>query len=350
VARAVTVVAAAALDRVWNLKPLGWFIAAGVLTLGYRLVVDPGLEYGATGPLSGVLLGYGGTLAAFVVSLWLLRPLERETAKVMLDSAAWSMAGLTLSLLILRWIEREVGEGYVEAHWSLGLNAAIWLGLALAQIQRTSGKLEGLLNKVRWALAAVFALFGGGALIGALTAVNPLLSEGVSNHVYGPVLVNTLAAAYLLPALVLIVGGWRLGGIDMRLRLAMGGAGGALAVFWAFTVIRHFWQGDDAMPLARGISQPEQYTYTVVLLGLGALLFYQSLARRSAPLRKAGLVVIGLAVAKVFAIDVTDLDGLTRVFSLLVLGLALAALAWLNRWAQARDGAQDATPPPLPPT
>jgi len=350
VALAVTVVAAAALDRVWNLKPLGWFIAAGVLTLGYRLVVDPGLEYGATGPLSGVLLGYGATLVAFIAALWLLRPLERETAKVMLDSAAWSMAGLTLSLLILRWIEREVGEGYVEAHWSLGLNAAIWLGLALAQIQRTSGKLEGLLNKVRWALAAVFALFGGGALIGALTAVNPLLSEGVSNHVYGPVLVNTLAAAYLLPALVLIVGGWRLGGIDTRLRLAMGGAGGALAVFWAFTVIRHFWQGDDAMSLARGISQPEQYTYTVVLLGLGALLFYQSLARRSAPLRKAGLVVIGLAVAKVFAIDVTDLDGLTRVFSLLVLGLALAALAWLNRWAQARVGAQDATPPPLPPT
>ena len=89
------------------------------------------------------------------------------------------------------------------------------------------------------------------------------------------------------------------------------------------------------MPLGLGISQPEQYTHTIVLLGLGALLFYQSLARRSAMIRKAGLVVIGLAVAKVFLVDVTDLDGLTRVFSLL--GLALAALAWLNRWAQERD-------------
>ena len=67
--------------------------------------------------------------------------------------------------------------------------------------------------------------------------------------------------------------------------------------------------------------------------------------------RKAGLVVIGLAVAKVFVIDVSDQDGLTRVFSLLVLGLALAALAWLNRWAQQRDGIEDAgsTPPTLPP-
>jgi len=83
-----------------------------------------------------------------------------------------------------------------------------------------------------------------------------------------------------------------------------------------------------------------------VLLGLGALLFYQSLARRSAMIRKAGLVVIGLAVAKVFLVDVTDLDGLTRVFSLL--GLALAALAWLNRWAQERDCKDAAPPPPVP--
>lgn len=109
-ALAVTVVAAAALDRVWTLKPLGWFIAAGVITLGYRLVVDPGLEFGATGPLPAVLLAYVGTLAAFIASLWLLRGMERATAKVMLDSAAWSTAGLTLSLLILRWIEREVGQ------------------------------------------------------------------------------------------------------------------------------------------------------------------------------------------------------------------------------------------------
>ena len=64
--------------------------------------------------------------------------------------------------------------------------------------------------------------------------------------------------------------------------------------------------------------------------------FYQSLARRSALLRRAGLVVIGAAVAKVFLIDISGLEGLTRVFSLMVLGLSLAGLAWLNRWAQDR--------------
>ncbi len=369
VALAVTVVAAAALDRKWNLKPMGWFIAAGVITLGYRLVADPGLDYAGEGPLSGVLLAYLGTLAAFIAALWLLRPLERETASVMLDSAAWSTAGLTLSILLLRWIERSIGTELMQTHWSFGLNAAIWIGLALAQLQRSGGRMSGLLDRFRWALAGVFGLIGGGALLAALTEANPLLVgagtaprgldlEGLLQEsevvlapaelVYGILVFNTLAAAYLVPALVLLGGAWRLRMIDSRLRTVLASIGAALVAFWVFAAVRHFWQGGEGMPLSMGIAQPEQYTYTIMLLGLGALLFYQSLARRSAIIRKAGLVVIGLAVAKVFLIDVTDLDGLTRVFSLLVLGLALAVLAWLNRWAQERDHKDAAPPPPLP--
>lgn len=348
VALAVTVLAAAALDSKWKLPALSWFIAVGVVTLGYRLVMDPGLGYAAHGPLSGVLLAYGGAFAVLLASLRLLRGLERPTAKVMLDSAAWSTGGLLVSILLMRWIRSEVGSGYDDSHWSLGLNAAIWLGLALAQVQRTQGDVKGLLTKLRWVLASVFGLIGGGMLLVALGPVNPLLNARKAGDVFGPVLVNTLAAAYLLPALVLLAGAWRLNGIDLRLRKLLGGLGGTLTVFWIFAAIRHFWQGGSMMPLSLGISQPEQYTYTIVLLLAGAALFYQSLARRSDVIRKAGLVVISLAVAKVFLIDVTDLDGLTRVFSLLVLGLALAALAWLNRWAQDRDRVEEETAPPLP--
>ncbi|MEP1944150.1 MAG: DUF2339 domain-containing protein [Sulfitobacter sp.] len=349
VALAVTVVAAAVLDRMWKLPALSWFIAAGVVTLGYRLVVDPGVAYSSAGPLVGVLVAYLGTLAAFVVALRLLRGMPRPTAQVMLDSAIWSTAGLTISLLLLRWIDNAVGAGYVVTHWSIGLNSAIWLGLALAQMQRTQGRKQALLDKFRWGLAIVFGAIGGLTVLGGLAGGNPLLWGEMTNYVHGPVLINTLAAAYLVPAVVVLAGAWRLTKIDMRLRKALVLSGGFLAAFWVLTVIRHFWQGGAHMELSKGISQPEQYTYTVVLLGLGAGVFYQSLARRSAVIRKAGLVLIGFAVAKVFLVDVTDLDGLTRVFSLLVLGLALAALAWLNRWAQERDGAQQAGPPALPP-
>ncbi len=211
----------------------------------------------------------------------------------------------------------------------------------------------------------MFGLIGAGALVAALSEANPLLantyawtfdgtlSEGATrlearSEVFGPIIFNTLAAAYLMPALLLLLGAWRLAAIDRRIRMFIAAIGLALVAFWGFAVIRHFWKGGEAMPMGLGISQPEQYSYTIVLLGLGALLFYQSLARRSAMIRKAGLVVIGLAVAKVFFADVTDLDGLTRVFSLLVLGLALEALAWLNRWAQERDRKDAPRPPPVP--
>ena len=43
--------------------------------------------------------------------------------------------------------------------------------------------------------------------------------------------------------------------------------------------------------------------------------------------------MITLVIVKVFVLDVAGLNGLIRVASLLGLGLSLAGLAWLNRWA-----------------
>nr|WP_254796772.1 DUF2339 domain-containing protein [Sulfitobacter albidus] len=195
--------------------------------------------------------------------------------------------GLVLSLLIFRGIEARFGVAYDDAHWTLGLNAAIWLGLALAQLQRM-GDLSGLLNRVRAVLAGVFGAIGAMAALVALTAANPLNNGSETQHVLGPVLINTLAAAYLVPALVLLIGAWRLRALDPRVRKAIAGAGALLALVWGFATIRHFWQGGAAMPLYEPMSQPELYTYTVVLLAAGAALFYQSLARRAPGLRKGG--------------------------------------------------------------
>jgi uncharacterized membrane protein len=49
------------------------------------------------------------------------------------------------------------------------------------------------------------------------------------------------------------------------------------------------------------------------------------------------MAVIAVTVAKVFLIDAAGLTGLTRVASFLGLGLSLAGLAWLNRWAGGAD-------------
>jgi uncharacterized membrane protein len=66
----------------------------------------------------------------------------------------------------------------------------------------------------------------------------------------------------------------------------------------------------------------------------------QSIRKGSTLLRRAAMAVIAVTIAKVFLIDAAGLTGLTRVFSFLGLGLSLAGLAWLNRWAEraAREG------------
>ena len=197
--------------------------------------------------------------------------------------------------------------------------------------------------KARVVLAGVFSVFGLGALVLGSFVFSPLIGNGyiMGSVVAGPPVFNTLIVACLLPAAVLGLALWRLPALPPMLARAMQLLIGALVVLWVFCTIRHVWQGAGGMPLDNGVTQGELYSYTIALLLTGAGLFYQSLAGRSAVMRKAGLVVIGAAVAKVFFVDISGLDGLTRVFSLLVLGLSLAGLAWLNRWAQTKADPQD---------
>ncbi|MFZ7090340.1 DUF2339 domain-containing protein [Primorskyibacter sp. 2E233] len=336
-ALAATVLAAAALDRKFNLPLMGAYIAAGVVALGYRLTVDPGLDWATRTTLPAMLLPYGGTLAAFVAALWLLQRRDRPRSQIFLESAAWSTAGMTLSLTLYHVIDAFSPGTGLETHWGFGLQAAIWSGVALAQLHRQS--LGGWMRYVRIGLASVFGLIAALMLGLALTAFNPLTW---AEEVLGWPLLNTLIPAYLLPAVILGLAAWRLTAQPLWLRRALGGAALALTSFWAAMVIRHFWQGGNAMSLSFGVTQPELYSYTVALLLTGATLFYQALARRSDLLRRAGVLVIGLAVAKVFLIDISGLSGLVRVFSFLLLGLSLAGLAWLNRWVQTRAGQRNA--------
>ncbi|WP_299547052.1 DUF2339 domain-containing protein [uncultured Tateyamaria sp.] len=333
VALAVTVLVAAWLDRQFKLPLMQVFIAIGVAAVGARLVGDPGLFWALDAPLWEMVLAYGGALAAFVAALVLLRGMARKTASIMLDTAAWSTGGMLVSLLLIRFLDDVLPGHHTDAHWAMGLFAVIWLGLMLVQLLRIEG-LGGAAAIVRAGLAVVFGLIGFGALGLGFTILSPLLNSW-ADDVAGPPVLNTLIPAYLLPALLLAFGAWRLR--HRLLRWGLGGVAVGTAVYWAFATVRHLWQGAEGMDLNQGFLQPELYSYTVAILLTGAVLFYQSLARNATVLRRAGLTVIGLAVAKVFLIDISGLDGLVRVLSLVVLGLSLAGLAWLNRWAQMRN-------------
>lgn len=335
-ALATLVAVAAWLDRRFRLPEMGLFIQAAIAGLGWRLIVDPGLVWAVDeAALWEVLAAYGGAAAAMVAGIRLLAGLDRRTALVLLESGGATFAALLANVLITRGLTAGQDESWIVAHWALTLNALPWLVLMLSQLYRL--QLGGALRAVRWAIACVAGLIALGGIASAVFPASPLLGQGYGSErmVLGPPVLDTLLVAYGVPALVIGLALVRLGHLPRVLRRALQGVAVGLASLNAGLEIRRVWRGPDlSVP---GVTQAELYSYTIALMVVGAGLLYQAIARGSAPLRRAAMGVIAVTVAKVFLIDAAGLSGLTRVFSFLALGLSLAGLAWLNRWAAAQQ-------------
>ncbi len=330
----VLAVAAAWLDRRFALREMGLFIQVAVAVLGYRLLVDPGLDWAMVAPLGQMLLAFGGVIAAEVAGYWLLGDLQRPITRGVLESAALALVAVLADVLLSRWVVPDSGAGLFAAldyNYLASLKALPWLALMLAQVYRAG--LGGALKRLRQVIAAVAGVLAAIGLLVAAVPLNPLFAsyeDGLGAKVIGPAILDTLALSYAMPGLILVFAGWRLG-FGRILTIALLSVGSALMALYAALEIRRFWQGDW---LGRpGVTQYELYSYTIALMLIGAALLYQAIARRSTTLRRIAMAVIAVTVAKVFLIDAAGLTGLTRVFSFFGLGLSLAGLAWLNRWA-----------------
>lgn len=331
-ALAVLVVVAAALDQRFTLRAMGIFIQIAVVVLGYRLVVDPGINWALRPPLLPVLLAFAGAVAAEVAALILLGALPRPMTKGVLESAALALVAVLFNVLIARWLVGPDGDFTTQSSYSATLHALPWLSMTLVQLYRA--RLGGPMRRLRLIIAAVAGFAATAGLFAAVGPLNPLFASPYDDPqvtVIGPILLDTLALAYAMPGLLLLLVARRLR-LSTRLTFAVMGVGAALLALYAGLEIRRFWQGDFLG--GPGVRQNELYSYTVALTLLGAGLLYQAIARRSALLRRVGMAIIAVTIAKVFLIDAAGLSGLTRVFSFLGLGLSLAGLAWLNRWAE----------------
>ena len=93
--------------------------------------------------------------------------------------------------------------------------------------------------------------------------------------------------------------------------------------------IRHLWQGslNSIDPTSSG----ELYTYSAVWLLAAIILLLWSRVKNKYHLYKASMGFLGLVIAKIFLIDMSDLDGLLRVTCFMGLGLALLALSYLHK-------------------
>lgn len=264
-----------------------------------------------------------------------MRGMTRRGAQIAVTAAMPAFAAIFANVLISRWIEARMGLFDMFTYWALTLNALPWLVVMLVQLYRM--QVGGWEKVLRAVLAVVAGALAALVLVPAVLFANPLFQR---EPVSGPLILDTLALAYLLPGAMLLGALAVLGHLPRWVRGALAVPGIGLVVIYVALEIRRFWQGDIlSYP---DVTQPELYSYTVALMLTGAGLLYQAIARRSGGLRRLAMIVIGLTVAKVFLIDMSGLSGLIRVFSFLLLGLSLAGLAWLNRWAAIRAMGADA--------
>ncbi len=335
---AVMVLAAAWLGERFKLGLLDWYIQIGAVLVSFRLVVYPGLLWGFEAPLWETNLAFLGTIVLLSAAWWLKRG-GRAAVVVVLESAIWTLSGIFASLLLARWMDAMGSEELAYVLVSFG--GLVWLMLAANQLYRL--KVGGRLRWLRIVLAILYGL-AGAFVMAVAVAANP---AGWSElRAIGWPIFGSLGAAYLLPALLLGFVGWRFTHLHRWLRILLWVLAAGLAALWVGLEIRHFWRGDDMA--SHLTSKPELYSYTVAMilaaLGLLALAFI----RQSAGLRKLALVMVLLVVAKVYFVDVSELDGLLRVVSFLVLGLVAALMAWVNRLLKANEAMAIAAATPTP--
>ena len=317
---AAIVVSSAWLDRKFDIAPVSWFAQLGVLACGFRLVAHPGIPWALETSTMELCIGFVGTVLLLGVAWYLFRYRERSAATIVTESAIWSLSGVFVCLLLYRALD----DGRTDTHWALSLFAMIWLIAAAAQFHRA--RIGGAFQKVRLGLGAAFSAMGLSLLVLSMTIANPLLRDTV----IGPPVIDSLLIAYLLPALLLGGAAWNLRGFDRRLRIGMVAGAAISATLYGALEIRRLWHGSDLTD--PGVMDGELYAYTIAMLSTGAVILLLALWKKSAVLHKIAIAIIGLTIAKVFLIDMSGLEGLTRVLSFLALGLALAGLALLNRW------------------
>lgn len=292
-------VAAAVVARL-TVNPYGWNYPIGSGALVNWLLYGYGLSVVALGGAAGIARARGSRRQGFVL----------EAGAVALG-VAWIFRG------IHQFFHRGQGGSVWFFEWA-GIAALLTLlGFVLVLRGRERGRLEteGL----------GFATFGVG-LLATLAAGANLFAHSVGEW---PV-VNGLLLTFAVPAALLGLLAWRDSGTSTARRLlrTLCGTGAlGLTFLWLTLEVRRFFRG--SLLVDGAASNAEGFAYSAAWVVLGTALLVFGLRRDHFMLRLGGLVVLALAVGKVFLFDVAGLGDLYRVLSFLGLGASLLGLGYL---------------------
>jgi uncharacterized membrane protein len=312
------------LTLLWALEPLfGWSIAGVSSLFG-----DPMLWTGLP-EVRETLLRLLVPAALVGSAWWLARPRLLAGASDAALGSATLLGGIALHIIFKQvWtiesLDEFVRSGLAErTAWE-----ALLLGAALLAWRFAQPKLAIGLTAIG---LAHFGLY-------TLLLHNPLFDE----QAVGPLPVaNLLVPAYGLPLLWLWLLGRRepaLPPIVDRIRTALPML---LVALFAFSTLRQLFHGSIlAVP---GVTAGEDIFRSIVAIALAIGFLFWGIYRGSRDWRIGSLAIMLAAVAKVFLLDASGLDGLLRIASFVALGLSLIGIGWLYSRYLGKDQADLAT-------
>lgn len=289
-----------------------------------RLVLNPALFTYPTGEhplIHWIHYGYGIPILALALSAWFYVRQRQEALAIAHEVGAMLLAMPYVGLAIRQGFSPGRLLGPLSSFHELAAYGAGWMLLATLlllvapRVQRPTLLVGGRVIAC-FALAYVILVPG--------LVLNPIWS-GLSVGSL-PVL-NSLALAFGLPVLLLLLLRRSLSANRSEAGLLVGSAGAWLLFVWTTLEVRHLFRG--AHLSAGTMSDAELYAYSAAWVLLGTALLALGIWRRSTFLRAASLAAMLAAVAKVFLYDFSGLDGLYRVFSFFGLGVSLLLLAFL---------------------
>ncbi|MGB3044329.1 MAG: DUF2339 domain-containing protein [Xanthobacteraceae bacterium] len=323
---------------------LRWLAAILAAIVVARIGYEPriaGDAIGSTIIFNWLLWGYGIPALSFWTASYLLRKRGDDVPLRMIESAAI----LFTVLLAFMEIRHAVNGGKVYANIAGLSEVALQVCVALAMaigLERLRIRSRSVVHDVAAVLLTIFACLA--ALFGLLGLDNPMIW-----HIdVGGVVVNLLLLGYALPAALMLTLSYLVAGRRTRF-YGHGLAAGALVLALAYVTleIRRIYHGP--IMNSGGIGDAEQYTYTIAWLAFGVVLLAAGVLFNSQRARLASAAVIALTILKAFMVDMSELTGVYRALSFMVLGLVLVAIGWLYQrilFRSAQPLAQASAPPP----
>jgi uncharacterized membrane protein len=285
------------------------------------------LDYplGVTPIFNWILWGYGISIAALAVGLRYLRT-TRDDRLVRATEAAIALLIFVLATLEVRSLFQRGSMNAPESSFmERAFYVLVWGAFALAALWLARSRRD-VVALWAWRLSGLLAV--GTALVGQVLIANPIFAAADVGEL--PIF-NGLLLAYAIPAAMAAVARrWMDIEKEKTFGLLVEIAAGVLAFVYVSMEVRHFFDpGFERHDLAA--TGVELYAYSFVWLLFGVALLALGFARGSAAFRHAGMVLVCIAIAKVFLIDMAGLHGLLRVVSFLGLGAALLGLGYAYR-------------------